>query len=107
VFSDGRERKSTAGESIGEKIRLGEDIDKGMIRGIREELSIYGDITMMKTGIVEEEHDSPSYPGLRSRYTRHIYTVELSDDQYTADGYIETEGNTTTYFVWEKVDTDI
>jgi hypothetical protein len=103
VFSDGRERRRNLGAAVSEKMHPNEAPAEGMVRGLREELGLAGPIALTEDGTTQETLDSPSYPGLRSRYTRHQFTVMLNSGQYQSEGYIETQTDTKTYFIWEKL----
>jgi hypothetical protein len=74
-----------------------------MIRGIKEELGIEGDLSLREIGIEEETTDSPSYPGLKSHHIYHNFEVSLNDQQFNPDGYIEDQEDKTTYFIWEEI----
>lgn len=107
VFTDGRERKRDLGHAVSEKMKPGEDPTDAMVRGIREELGIHGEIAITYQGQMEKTITSPSYPGLTSRYLNHKFTVHLQDAQFNPDGYVEKQSDKTTYFVWEKLPPDI
>ena len=103
VFKDGRERRRDLGQAISEKVKLNENIEDAMVRGIREELGISGEIVLTKIGTDKQEVVSQSYPGLQSKYIRHKFQVILSDEQFNSDGYIEEQSDLSTYFVWREV----
>ena len=103
VFKDGRERRRNLGQAVSEKIRPDEDPDTAMIRGIQEELGISGKISLTKTMEDVENETSPSYPGLKSQYSRQIFQATLSDEQFKPEGYVEEQSDKSTYFIWEEV----
>lgn len=103
VFKDGRERKRDLGQAVLEKMKSNEEPKDAMIRGIREELGIKGEIYLTKTGTEEQLLSSPSYPNLVSQYIRHKFEATLNDQQFKADGYIEEQEDKNTYFVWEEI----
>ena len=103
IFKDGRERRRDLEDSVCEKMKLGEDPKSAIIRGIREELGINGEITLTQTGVEEEKIASPSYPGLKAHYVFYKFQVILTDKQFNADGYIENQPDKSTYFIWEEV----
>ena len=105
VFNDGRERKRDLGSAVSEKMKPGEDPTQAMVRGIREELGISGDISISYEGHSEKTILSPSYPGLLSRYLNHKFTVTLQDSQFNPHGYVEVQSDKSTYFVWKEVPT--
>lgn len=103
VFKDGRERKRDLGQAVSEKMKPDEDPRDAMIRGIREELGIQGDISLVQTGTDEQLLSSPSYPGLQSQYIRHKFEAILDKSQFRPEGYKEEQKDKTTYFIWEEV----
>ena len=103
IFNDGRARKRNLGRAVSEKIKLAEIPAEAMVRGIQEELGIAGAINLVEEGTTEETIDSPSYPGLISRYVSHKFRVQLNDEQFQPEGYVESQPNMTTYFLWEKL----
>lgn len=82
VFKDGRERRRDLGQAVSEKMKPDENPRDTMIRGLKEELGIGGNITITERGADEELLTSPSYPGLQSQYIRHKFEVILSDEQF-------------------------
>ena len=106
LFTDGRERRRDLGQAVSEKMKPDEDPQSAMIRGIREELGISGDITLTETGTDEHRVTSASYPGLESQYIRHTYKVVLSDEQFNPEGYTEEQEDKSTFFVWEVLPKD-
>ncbi len=103
VFKDGRERVRKLNSSVSEKIKANEDPLASIKRGIVEELDLQGDLSVNQGETDEEEEESPSYPGLKTVYVLHKFTVELAADQFKPEGYQEDQKDKTTYFVWEKV----
>ncbi|MCL5733095.1 MAG: hypothetical protein M1334_00310 [Patescibacteria group bacterium] len=103
VFKDGRERKRDLGQAVSEKIKPDEDPKDAMIRGVREELGVEGYISLIETGVDEQQLSSYSYPGLQSQYIRHKFEATLNDRQFKSDGYIEEQQDKSTYFIWEEV----
>lgn len=103
VFKDGRERKRNLDQAISEKMKPDEDPTDAIIRGVREELDIEGDLSVTETGVEEQLLSSPSYPGLQSQYILHKFSITLVDSQFRSDGYVEEQEDKSTYFVWEEV----
>jgi hypothetical protein len=103
VFSDGRERRRDLGQAVSEKMKTDEKPRNAIIRGIKEELGIKGNIILTETGKAEKILISPSYPGLKSQYIQHKFQAMLSDDQFNPEGYVETQDDLCTYFVWCEV----
>lgn len=104
VFKDGRERRRGFGHAVSEKIKTDEDPRTAMIRGIKEELGISGEIFLTETGTEEQVIASPSYPGLKSHYIHHKFEATLTEEQFKPDGYKEVQADKTTFFVWEEVE---
>lgn len=106
VFSDGRERKRNESWSIAEKLKLGEtDMDLAVQRALQEELGV-NSTGFMQWPVIEtrfEETVSPSYPGLRAKFTIHSLKVFLDKSQFKPEGYTEIQEDKTTYFKWSKV----
>ena len=102
VFSDGRERCRNLGTTMGEKIQPGETPLDAAKRAIREELGIVDpDLVLVECGFrTRGPEESPSYPGLLSLYKFSHFSVTLPTEHYRLEGYIETQGDKTTYFVW-------
>jgi len=103
IFKDGRERKRDLGQAVSEKMKPKEDPKDAMIRGVREELGIEGEISLTETGADEQLLSSPSYPGLQSQYIRYKFEAMLNDQQFKSNGYVEEQDDKSTYFVWEEV----
>lgn len=103
VFKDGRERRRSLGHAVSEKMKPDENPYEAMIRGIREELGIEGELTLIEIGVDEPIPQTPSYPGLQSQYIRHKFEVLLDESQFRPEGYIEEQQDKSTYFVWELV----
>ena len=106
VFADGRERKRDLGQAVSEKMKPDEDPTEAMIRGIREELGISGDVVISYHGESQRTLLSPSYPGLVPRYLNHKFTVFLQDEQFNPYGYVEKQSDKSTYFVWQQIPKD-
>lgn len=103
VFKDGRSRTRNLLHSMAEKMRSDEDPVEVMIRGVKEELGIAGDLNLEIGQTREELRASPSYPGLLTRYTMHSFIITLTNQQYNPEGYVETKPEMTTYFKWKQV----
>jgi hypothetical protein len=104
VFTDGRERRRSSDISVGEKIKYNEsNIEQAIARALSEELGIQGGFVAKEGEIVVEEADSKSYPGLKSHRVRYNSVVKISSEQYKPEGYVETQPDKTTYFIWKKI----
>lgn len=104
VFNDGRERvRGLTG--VSEKMFPGETPADAARRALREEIGVESDVELNYLGERQTRIDSPSYPGLKSEYLHHEYGVELPAADYSPEGYQETEGGKTTFFVWRPAET--
>lgn len=101
-FNDGRVRRRDTGSSVSEKIQPRENPRAAAERALREELGISSGVNLKGGKETEEIKESPSYPGLPTQYLRHDFSAELKPDQYLPGGYVETQEDKTTYFVWRK-----
>lgn len=108
VFNDGRTRTRPQhyGTSINEKLKPGENHYEGVVRALSEELGI--ELTVLDVPIYKGPKEigpapSQSYPELLSRFTRHEYLWEMSQGFYVPEGYVETQPDKTTYFIWKKL----
>jgi hypothetical protein len=101
VFASGRERPRRFDNSMTEKCQFEEDALKAMHRGLKEELGLEGVKSVKMVGEKKENLDSESYPGLQSVYTIYDFKVDLSDEDYNPEGYVEDENGIFTYFEWE------
>lgn len=106
-FADRRRRSRSHPPS--EKMREGEDPITAAIRCLQEELGIEDQNMKILPSTyqqITEEQESPSYPGLRTRYTFHIIEAKvdgLPDSDFWTQ---ETEQNPTDaikrhYWVWQ------
>lgn len=103
VFLDGRTRVRKKESSVSEKMKIGEDPKESLIRGIEEELGIFleeDQIEELKG--IDEEEESDSFPGLMTRYKGHSFNCFLNKSQFNPEGYIETQKDKKTYFIWEE-----
>lgn len=103
IFKDGRERQRNFEHAISEKIKLKEDPEMAIARGIKEELGIESVIDLIKIEDTKNLVESPSYPGLKTEYNMHKFKAALNDEQFNPDGYVEIQDGLTTYFIWEEV----
>jgi len=79
-----------------------ESIEDWIKRAMDEELGILlDDSQIWKYSEEIRESESPSFPQIWSIYTKIITDIELTDDQYNPDGYIEEQTKKNTYFKWD------
>lgn len=102
VFNNGRERRRQIDGSIAEKLLPGEQPIETARRAINEELGISNVSSLKSRDTKTEIKESPSYPGLPTKYEKHFFEAQLKEDQYKPEGYIEYQDDKTTYFVWKK-----
>lgn len=106
-FADRRKRFRRHPPS--EKMREGEDPIEAAIRCLQEELRIeHKNIEVLPSTYrqIKKEHESPSYPGLRTRYTFHIVEAKVNGLPETDFWTQETEQNQADmvrrhYWVWQ------
>jgi hypothetical protein len=104
VFVDGRvRRRNFAFGSVGEKMRLGEDLRTAIMRALDEEL---GFINPFGIKIVPSKNIlmvdlSRSYPGLVTFNYQARMKIYISPKLFDEKGFIEVQSDKTTYFVWE------
>lgn len=104
-FADGRKRNRGLKYSIGEKAKPGEDHLAAAVRGIREELNLAGKFTIFQTQSAVRVEESPSFPGLRTKYDEARFVAMINEAQYKPEGYIEDDGKKRSYFVWQPAPT--
>ncbi len=104
VFRDGRSRVRDLGGSVFEKMKPDEDPEEAVCRGVQEELGLSGPVALVKKATQEQLVDSPSYPGLKSQYVRHIFETFINKEQFKPEGYVEEQKDKSTYFVWEEIE---
>ena len=104
VFTDGRtRRREDLGGAVKEKIHPSEDPDQAVDRALKEELQVEGKIQKKKLRTESLDKESPSYPGLRSKYKAHFFEAELFGNQIKQEGYQEVQPDKTTFFIWQDV----
>ena len=103
VFTDGRVRQRSLESSLGEKLVPSEIPEHVVRRTILKELGIEGvfgftaERPWTKGPVV-----SLSYPGLETFYQFFAFSVDLPDEFYRPEGYVEIQRDKTTYFVWKE-----
>lgn len=107
VFDEGlpteRTRTREMVGAVKEKLHKSENPEAVIERAIQEELQVRGKIAYEKLREEDLDEESPSYPGLRSKYKAHFFRADLKGDQINPQGYKEVQPDKTTYFVWAKV----
>jgi hypothetical protein len=103
IFRDGYERIRDARVAISRRLDPFENGSESVMRQIREGLNIPGALRVRVLGVKEEVQSSQEYPGLPELCTTHNYSVVLNDKQFQRDGYVESQGDIDTFYVWEAV----
>jgi hypothetical protein len=107
VFDEGlpteRTRTREMVGAVKEKLHKAEKPDKVIERAVQEELQVRGRVAYKKLREEDLDEESPSYPGLRSKYKAHYFRADLKGDQIDREGYKEVQTDKTTYFVWDRV----
>lgn len=106
VFTGGRERRRNLPYAVSGKVKVNENLEDALVREVKEELGIEGEVLLVKKGNREETRDSESYPGLKSEYNIHTFELTLTPEQFRKEGYKEVQQDKTTYFVWEEMIAD-
>lgn len=104
VFTSGRTRVRTHIKgSLSEKLLAHQSVSaEAAARALEEELGVVGATAVFKEKETIEE-ESQSYPGLKCIYEISFFEVELTEDQYAPEGYVETQSDKSTYFEWVEV----
>ena len=89
--------------AVAEKMKVGEDPVRSVLRGIKEELGISGNFETGEEKLIEESRTTESYPGLNSIYKVHVVPVRIDESNFKPEGYVENQEKKTNYFVWEKI----
>ena len=102
-FVDGRTRHRKLKSSICEKLKPNETPDQTVKFCLKEELGLEIDKKLKPIKTEEDIEDSPSYPGLKTRYLLHRFAIDLPMDKYSSSGYTEKQPDKTPYYAWQKV----
>jgi len=102
-FADSRRRVRLRPPS--EKMKPGESPRAAALRCLAEELGLgEGEVTLSEEGQVsEEEADSPSYPGLTTRYRFHVFAATaaaLPDADFARDNHAADDPIRRHYWGW-------
>ncbi len=91
------------GWGITEKVKFGEDPVEAAVRGVGEEIGVKVLPKQLTNYRCEEkELETRAFPTLYASYKFHIYDLVLSGKEVHPNGYIEVDGNKTSYFKWRK-----
>lgn len=91
--------------AVSEKIWPDEDATEWVVRAIKEELGIIPWEEQLWEDIVikEEELESPSFPQIWTVYQILTTSVELYEEQFEEDWYVEQQEKKNTYFEWWNI----
>ena len=104
VFEDGRVRVRSLSASIAEKVYPDESPKEATKRCLKEELDLEPTSELKKVNTKVNTVVSPSYPGLRSRYTVHSYELTLDPEYFHPEGSVKknVQDGITAFFKWRK-----
>lgn len=104
-FDDGRPPRirTYLDGSVAGKMKRDEDPLLAAKREFQEELGIEDDVYLVLVDQESRISSSQSYPGLKTQYTLYLFKTNLTGEQFNPEGYQETDGRLTTFFVWDKV----
>ncbi len=105
IFRDGYERIRDSQVAISRRLEPFENGSESVMRQIRQGLNIPGAVRVRNLGVKKEAQSSEGYPGLPEVYHTHNYSVMLNDKQFQQEGYVESQGDIDTFYVWETVGT--
>jgi hypothetical protein len=89
-------------DCVSEKFKLSESALDAACRGIEEELGLYVKCSDLQSlGKKSEERESPSYPGLMTRYEFYDFQWDMPEKHYLEEGYTADEGDCITFFNWK------
>ncbi|MBA2369363.1 MAG: NUDIX hydrolase [Candidatus Protochlamydia sp.] len=104
VFKNGQTRER-GHKFIAEKIQSNESPEQAALRGLAEELKIFGPKVSL-TPLFEENKcdtvDSPDYKGIQTTYCTNVFLCEISPTHYK-DFYVEDQEDKQTFFSWVKI----
>ena len=108
ILKDGRTRERNLDTSIGEMVKAGEDPEAAALRALKEEFPVAlmcgGSETLQKGEDFSREKESPTYPGLITKYVFKAFSVRLLVDIPLCQTLVyEDEPGFATVFDWEPV----
>lgn len=103
VFNDGRVKKRKLPASISIKIMPDEAPEEAGVRALKEELGIDELTEISEFNSRRETIPSTSYPGVTTYCNSYPFFTPIDSNSFNPDGYIKTQDDKTTYYVWEIV----
>ncbi|MBA2368881.1 MAG: hypothetical protein H0V82_07660 [Candidatus Protochlamydia sp.] len=104
VFNNGVERKRGF-KCVSEKLESGELPEKGALRGLSEELQIFGEdvqVISLPHENKSEKKESGSYKGIDCTYNTFFFSCEIFHHYYQ-NIYVEVQKDKQTFFSWLKI----
>lgn len=101
-FVSGQSRKRKLPGSISEKLLYNETPLQGIKRALREEIGIKKYNLTSRITCSTRKVDSPSYPGLETKYKIFCASILIDPSEYKSEGYQEIQKNIITFFRWRK-----
>ncbi len=103
VFKDGYERLPDSQLAISKRLEPFEIGSECVMRQVRFGLNILGPVRVRSLGLQDEVRPSDEYSGLPGLYTTYNYVVTLDDRQFKMEGYVESQDDVETFYVWQSV----
>lgn len=104
VFANGAERRRELASSIAEKMRPQESIEEAAHRALQEELGVTGPVSVSSTGEDVIQKASQSFGGMQTKLHRRTASVQISEQDFRPEGYVERQPDKSIYFVWQPVE---
>lgn len=105
VFTNGKDRPPRGYKWVAEKMQRGESPEHAAIRGLKEELKIFGSDVHVESLPKEntfEKRESDTYKGLECSYNKYWFSINIIKAHYK-DSYVEVQGDKQTFFKWIQV----
>ena len=106
VFKNGASRQRNLLTSLGEKIKLHENIETAVRRSITEELGVTSLKHIEPLGSQTVVQRSSSYQGMPTELQLEFANVEIAAADFNPEGYVERQSDKTVIFKWELQEAD-
>lgn len=100
-YKFGRIVKRNNNDSLLEKIKPDEDISVAAKRTLAEEINITPELNIIDKGTSTEMIMGKSFPGLLGQATLYNFEVELTENEFNPEGYIEYQEEKTNFYKWK------